>query len=342
MEKLTLDRFPKRVLAQIGIEKAFVVSRLVVAAERLQLFRLLHGKAMKADAIGRVLKIHRFYRLPFLNSLTGLGLLHRTGKNYRNTPFAERYFIKERPISWTRQYSKECVESYETLTVLEKALASGRGYESIKGLHTVSNTEAMKRDRQHAEDFTQMLFHLHRDDAKALANYLDLSKRQAVLDVGGGSGVMSIALAKKNLHIRACILDIAPVCEIAVGNIARAGLSRRVTTLAGDIGRRFPTSYDVIMFCDVGPVSKQLLRNAYTSLPGNGLLVLADRYLSKDGTQPLDRLVEHFVGSWFGLATWADMVTMLTGCGFADVKARNVYRDVWYITGIKPGRRAAS
>lgn len=61
-----------------------------------------------------------------------------------------------------------------------------------------------------------------------------------------------------------------------------------------------------------------------------------DRYLSTDGTQPLARLVAQFVGSSFPLATWADIVDALKSCGFRLVKARNVYRDVWFITGTKP------
>jgi 3-hydroxy-5-methyl-1-naphthoate 3-O-methyltransferase len=338
MDELTLDKFPKKVLANISVERAFIVSRLIVAAERLQVFRLLHRKHMKADAIGRALKIHKFYLKAFLNSLASLGLLRKTDDIYWNTPLAEKYFIDERSIYWTRQYSKECVQAYEALTVLEKMLTSGRRYKSIKGLRNPSYTEAMKRDRHQAKDFTQMLFHFHREDAEALANYLDLSKRRAVLDAGGGSGVMSIALAKKNPHLRACILDIAPVCRIAAGNIIRAGMSRRVATLPGDIRHSLPAGYDVIMFCDIGPVSKQLLENAYESLPAKGLIVLVDRYLSKDGTQPLDRLVGQFVGSSFGLAKWADMVEVVKSCGFKAVKAKNVSRDVWFITGIRPAR----
>jgi len=46
----------------------------------------------------------------------------------------------------------------------------------------------MQRDRAEAEDFTQMLFHLHQPDAQALAASLDLSAHHAILDVGGGSG----------------------------------------------------------------------------------------------------------------------------------------------------------
>jgi predicted O-methyltransferase YrrM len=335
MNEPTLDKFPPKVLAKIGVERAFIVSRLIVAAERLQLFRLLQNKPMKAEALGRALKIHRSYLDVFLNSLVSLGLLSKANDIYWNTALTQKYFIDERSIYWTRQYSKECVQSYAALSLLERTLTSGRSYKSIKRLHTLNYTEAMKRDRHRAEDFTQMLFHLHREDAEALTNYLDLSERRAVLDAGGGSGVMAIALAKKNPHLRTCILDIAPVCRIAAENVRRAGMSTRVATLPGDIRNQLPAGYDVIMFCDIGPISKRLLENAYKSLPANGLIVLVDRYLSKDGTQPLDRLIGQFVASSVRPTTWADMVKVVKSCGFRSVKARNEHGDLWFITGIK-------
>ncbi len=335
MEMPTLDKFPRKVLVDVDVQRAFIISRLIVAAERLQVFRTLHGKRMKAVSIGHALKIHKLYRDIFLNALVSLGLLHKAGDTFWNTRFAEKYFIEERSIYWTRQYSTECAQAYEALTVLEKVLASGRSYASIKGLKKPSYIDAMKRDPRQAEDFTQMLFHFHRDDAEALAKYLDLSKHKAVLDVGGGSGVMSIALARKNPRLHACVLDLAAICKIAAGNIRRAGLSGRIRTLPRDIRDRLPTGYDVIMYCDIGPVSKQLLRNAYKSLPTGGLIVAADRYLSDDGTRPLDRLIAQFVGSSFPQATRSEMVTAVRSCGFRAVKASNVYRDLWFITGTK-------
>lgn len=335
MERPTLDKFPKSVLAQIDIQTAFIVSRLIVAAERLQVFRVLRGKRQRADWIGRALGIHGFYLRPFLNSLVFLGLLRKREDTYWNTPFADKYFVEERSIHWTRQFSAECLQDYAALTVLEKALASGRSYQAIQGLKEPSYLERMKRDRREAEDFTQMLFHLHLGDAAALADCLDLSRHRAVLDVGGGSGVMSIALAKKNPHLRACILDIAPVCEIAERNARRARLSRRIRTLAGDIRQALPEGYDVVLLCDIGSVPTALLRNAYQRLPAGGLLVLVDRFLSDDGTKPLDRLVAHFTGSSFGLATRGDMVRAVKSCGFLAVKARNIHQDVWLITGLK-------
>jgi len=92
------------------------------------------------------------------------------------------------------------------------------------------------------------------------------------------------------------------------------------------------------LFSDIGAVSIQHLRNAFRCLPANGLVVLVDRYLSDDGTRPLDRLGEHFVGSGFGLATRRDMVEALKACGFRAIKSTKIYRDEWFITARKPDR----
>jgi tRNA A58 N-methylase Trm61 len=123
------------------------------------------------------------------------------------------------------------------------------------GLKKRNYLDSMSRDRREAEDFTQMLFYLHQADAAALASHLDLSDRRAVLDVGGGSGVMSIALVNNNPHLTACILDIAPVCEIAARNVKRARLSRQIRALAGNIRQSLPRGFDVVLFCDIGAVS---------------------------------------------------------------------------------------
>lgn len=341
MEIPTLDRLPNRVLASIDIQRAFIASRLIVAAERLQLFRVLHDRGgMTAEAIGGKLKIHKSQLGPFLHSLVALGLLRKVNGKYNNTRFAEKYFIEERSIYWTRQYSKECVEAYALLSLLEQRLATGKSFSRLRRVKKLDYVESMKRDRQRAEDFTQMLFHLHQGDAEALAGHLDLSGHHAVLDVAGGSGVMTIALARKNRHIRGCILDIGPVCQVAAANAKKAGLSRRVSTCPGDIRKPWPPGYDVVLLCDIGQIEPRILKRAYESLPPGGLIVLVDRYMSEDGMRPLDRLLDFFVSSTFPLATSAEMTEMLRSCGFGAVKARNVHEDVWFVTGVKPdGRR---
>ncbi len=156
-----------------------------------------------------------------------------------------------------------------------------------------------------------------------------------MLDVGGGSGVTSIALARRNPHLRSCVLDIAHVCAVAQRNIDAARLGSRVTTRAGDIRDPLPPGHDVVMFCDVGVLPARRLRQAFHALPPGGLVVLADRYFSEDGTEPLDRLVHQLLHTSFPAATHREMAGAQRSCGFVKVVARNVYRDVWFLTGVK-------
>jgi SAM-dependent methyltransferase len=333
MEKLTLDKLPPDVLSQIDIERAFLVSRTIIACERLELFRSIEGKRLSAEEIGSLVKIHKRYLRILLDVLVSLGLLDKDGDVYWNTDLADCYFVRGRSIYWTRQFSKECAEDYLLLSVLERALRSGRRCRSILGLPESDYVESMKRNPALANDFTNMLYYFHEDDAAALAEYLPLSEYQTVLDAGGGSGVMSIALAKKNPHLRGCILDIAPVCRVAETKIREAGLSSRLTTLPGDINDPFPVGYDVIMFCDVGPVSAKMLRHAAEALPQRGMIVVVDRFLSCDRTRPLDRLTNQFAGSSFPLTTHVEMVDALKQAGFQNVIEHSGFRDVWFITG---------
>jgi cyclopropane fatty-acyl-phospholipid synthase-like methyltransferase len=336
MEKLTLDKLPRRVLAKLDLQTAFMASRLIVAAERLDVFRLLNGKSLGASVIGRKTGIHRNFIGHFLNALVSLGLLKKKGVSYINSALADKFFVRERSIYWTRQYSLECVDEFERLTILEDILKSGRDYYGIIRKKRPSYIEAMKKDSNRARDFTYMLYYYHQPDARALAKYLDLKRYNSVLDVGGGSGVMSIALAKKNPHITACVLDIEPVCRVAQEIIKKEGLSRRIGTYVGDINRRLPHGYDVIMFCDVGTLDTDLLKRAYDSLPPGGMVVLEDRYFSKDRTEPLDRLLYCFTGHSFGLDTRDEMVARLKSAGFKAIKQQRIHKDVWMLKAKKP------
>ncbi len=268
-----------------------------------------------------------------------MGLLVKEGDVYRNSALAEKYFIKERSIYWTRQFSKECAEAYEAYTELEKVLSTGEISHAIKRAKKKNYLEKMTENREEAKNFTQMLFYYHQPDAEALAEYLNLKEKQAVLDVGGGSGVMSISLLKKNPNLRACIMDIEPVCRIAEGNITKAGLSHRISVIPGDFYKGLPEGFDVIMCCDIGRVPKQLVREAYKRLPSEGMIVLVDRYLSNDRTEPLDRLLYQFEGSEFGMETREEIIELLKDCGFKNTNMDKLINDIWVITGRKIDQR---
>ena len=80
MQKFTLDKLPKKVLAKIDVQTAFMASRCVIAAEQLKLFRKLEGKELTAATIGRLTGIKGWRQKAFLAALMSLGLLKKRGE----------------------------------------------------------------------------------------------------------------------------------------------------------------------------------------------------------------------------------------------------------------------
>jgi hypothetical protein len=306
-----------------------------VAAEKLQVFRKLHNKKLSAAAIGRMVGIRGWRIEAFLAALVSIGLLKKTGKMYSNSALADKYYVRERSIYWTTLFSEECRKEYRAFSVLEEMLTTERSYASILGIDSADYIKEMKEDPQWAHDFTHMLYYHHLPHAKALAENLDLSNYRSVLDVGGGSGVMSIPLVRKFKHLKACILDIESVIRVAGKIIRREKLQGRIDTMVGDMKKHIPGGYDVIMFCDSELGGVGTLKMAYDSLPEGGLAVLVEDCSSDDYTVPLYRLMWQLRSNSFWLKNKSQMVAMLKESGFTAIKSRLIYGDTWLITGRK-------
>ncbi len=339
MTDFTLDKLPKKILARIDLQRAFAISRCVVAAEKLQVFRKLHGKKLSAAAIGRMTGIRGWRIEAFLAALVSIGLLKKTGNLYSNTALANKYYVRDRSIYWTTLFSEECRRDYKAFSVLEEMLTTERSYASILGIESGDYIMEMERNPQWAHDFTHMLYYYHLPHAKALAENLDLSNYRSVLDVGGGSGVMSIPLVRKYKHLKACVLEIEPVANVARKIIRREKLQGRIDTMVGDMKEYIPGGYDVIMFCDAEIGGGSTLKLAYESLPQGGLVVLCEDYSTDDWTVPLYRLMWQLRSNSFSLKTKSQMVTMLRDCGFKAIRSRKIHGDTWLITGRKGNAR---
>lgn len=334
MTHLTLDKLPKKVLSRIDLQTAFAASRCVIAAERLQVFRKLHGKELTAAALGRKIDIAGWRLEVLLSALIGLGLVRKSGKHYTNTRLCEKYYVRERSINWTRFYSDQCLEEYRALLPLEEMLSTERSYQEILGIKRKGYVQMMKDDPQAAHDFTHMLYHDHRSEAAALARYLDLRGHRRVLDLGGGSGVMSIALARKFRHLEVCIVDIEPVVRVTAKILRREKLSRRIKVVAGDMTRSIPEGFDVIMLCDTDN-STAILDMIWQSLPKGGMLVLAEEFSNESLTDPFYRLMWQLRSGDFWLMTAKQAVSRVRECGFKKATHKRIHPQMSVITAHK-------
>ncbi len=128
--------------------------------------------------------------------------------------------------------------------------------------------------------------------AQALAKRLDLTGYSRLLDIGGGSGIYACSLVAHHAHLRAVVLDQAPVDRICQTLIAERGCAARVEVIAGNMFDGMPAGCDVHLFSNVLhdwdiPEVQALLARSYEALPPGGLLILHDAFINADKTGPL-------------------------------------------------------
>jgi precorrin-6B methylase 2 len=107
-----------------------------------------------------------------------------------------------------------------------------------------------------------------------------------MMDVGGGSGAVSIALCRRFPHLRAVVVDQAPVVARAAGHIERAGLSAggqgRIATCAANLfADPLPEGCDLAVVANVlhdfAPERVQeILRRVAAALPAGGRLLVME------------------------------------------------------------------
>lgn len=148
-----------------------------------------------------------------------------------------------------------------------------------------------------------------------------------VLDVGGGHGGYSIALAQKYPLLTATVFELPRVVPVAREIVANAGMSERITVQEGDFQKEeLGAGYDAALVFGVlngePPEGRPaLIRKVFAALNPGGQIVLRDFVLEPDRAGPpeaaifaLQMLLATESG---GLDTRADWEAWLLAAGFA-------------------------
>ncbi len=154
--------------------------------------------------------------------------------------------------------------------------------------------ESMK-DETFANSFTDLMncrgiaFGQHL--AEAVTPYV--KDRTHVLDVGGGSGIYSSTMVARHPHLRATVLEQAPVDAIARREIERNGLSDKISVASADMfSDPWPDTADVILLSnllhdwDIAE-AQSIVDRAVAVLPPGGLIIIHGAIINAEKTGPL-------------------------------------------------------
>jgi SAM-dependent methyltransferase len=189
----------------------------------------------------------------------------------------------------------------------------------------------IREDAQYAADFTRMLYEIHIPLAEELANLLDLRGVRRLMDLGGGSGVLSFALLRRQHELTAVVVDVETVCQAGREIALESGLAERITYVAADILRDgLPSGFDMVLLCDVGLFSDLLFRRIHDVLNKDGQLVVVDKFAPTKTDPPPSRLSGAFLsaldnpGQSIDFTTAQAVQARLQAAGFRDVSTTPV------------------
>lgn len=131
--------------------------------------------------------------------------------------------------------------------------------------------------------------------APVMAHRVPLGSAKVLLDVGGGTGIYSIACLKRYPRLRAIVWDRPQVLKVAREFADAAGVTDRMDFVPGDMFvDPVPAPCDVMLLSNIlhdwdVPQCQALVRRLADALPPGGSLLIHDVYLSDalDGPLPV-------------------------------------------------------
>ncbi|MFW9995355.1 MAG: methyltransferase [Candidatus Odinarchaeota archaeon] len=255
----------------------FIPSAALSTALELQLFQLLTEKSLSAEDVSQVFGIPLDRCRCWLELLAGLDLLEWKEGTYSPSSVTHEAILEVySPETWAF-LAREARERYSTGNDLALHISHPESVWTAQGLKSPYYITQMKEDPERARSFTRMLYEIHQPLAETVAQALNMSGVERLMDLGGGSGVMSLALLEHNANLTAVVVDIPEVCAAGREIAAKSPVAGRITYHPTNfIQDELPTGFDMILECDVGVYSEQLFSKLHGVLNDGGRLVIVD------------------------------------------------------------------
>ena len=302
-----------------------IAATAVGAAFETRLLQRLAARPESAREIAEAMKIPVGRCRCWLEYLASLGLLECEDGGYAPSATARSAILDAYgPDVWA-QLAIEARERLPVLMTLPEHLRQPGSVWAKLGLTPPQYVDRMRDDSERARRFTRMLYELHRDLAEELAAILDTTSAERMMDLGGGSGVMSLALLRRNPRLHSMIVDIENVCAAGREIVAEHPEGERITYHAADLVRdELPGEFDLVLECDVGLYGEDMMRKVHAALKPDGRLVIVDYFApAKDIAHP-SRMHWAFVNSLrdpeFSSTTANDVRAQLAHAGFHIIR----------------------
>ena len=311
--------------------RGYMPSRCILTALELDIFTAV-GNGASAEQIGARIDANARAVAMLLNALVALGLLTKSGDEYRNTPDSARYFVEGSKDNH-RNGLLHVANIWHRWNTLTDAVRRGSRV-------PMAGTDSATWTR----NFIAAMQRNAKDRAPHVVKALGSEGVRRVLDLGGGSGAYSIAFAKASADVKCEILDLHEVVPLTAEYVSKAGVAAQVEIRAGNMLRDpFGTGYDVVMLNAIchsfsEEQNQELFHRARRALAPGGRLAVQDFILNPDKTGPVQAALfslNMLVGTESGASySEPEYTRWMQEAGFTDVRRINLPGPSDLIVGV--------
>jgi ubiquinone/menaquinone biosynthesis C-methylase UbiE len=330
----------------LSLLMGFEISQVLLTAHHLKVFQTLWRTPLTPPALCRDLNIPQASGERLLQTCVGLGLLEFDGETFRNGALADAYLVPEQEgyLGGLLEYYGEVF--YSACTQLPNAVRENRPQVISQEGNPTDVFSAMEHQKSLVNHFLDAMHSLGLLEGKRLVSLYPFGPISRLLDLGGGSGALSITLAKAYPHLRISLFDRSEICKTARLNVEKESLGASIHVVEGDFWKDpLPTEQDAVLLSMIlhdwdETRNVLLLKRAADSLVPGGKVLIYEQLLNKDGCGPLvtcltnlTMLLRTVSGREYSEKNYSDM---LSQAGFEDMRVQRTLGLRHLIVATKP------
>ncbi len=300
-------------------------SKLLLTGIELKVFNVLSSPKHFED-VAKTLGTHPRNTRIFLNSLAAIDLLQKKKGLYTNSPIAQAFLVEKSPTYLGRLLLTMKTDE-QFLQSLPNLVKEGPPPTPDKPSFSV---EEFVKAVTIMSDFEKSGY--AQEAVKILLRHPEFPSFQKMLDLGGGPGLIGMAIVDAHPRLKGVLFDLPPVVEEARRYIKEYEMEDRMEVLGGDFNLdSIGEGYDLIWASSVLQFAVEIdavIRKVYDALnPGGVFVSLFPFGHTKERTKPesivLSLLAMALMGQEIGVDQGYVAGSMLRA-GFRSVRSRKI------------------
>jgi acetylserotonin N-methyltransferase len=301
---------------------------VVSVADEVGAFAALSAGAKDTATLAAELAVDARALGVHLGMLAALGFVERRAGRWRATA-ETRTWLHPQAEGYTGPLVRRFAEAQPLHAQLLETLRTGGRAQAYKGAS--AEWERGEMPPELAPVITAFMNAHSRAASLAVARLPLLAGLRTVLDVGGGSGIFAIQMARAWPELTATVLDIGTICIEADRYIDAAGVGSRVNTHAANMFTQpWPQGFEAHFFSNIfhdwsEETCRMLARRSFEALPSGGRILLHEILMDDDGCGPLPAAAFSLlmlIGTKGRQYSLPELRDFLHGAGFTDIEAQ--------------------